>query len=42
MNNAFLALVIATFTLRPSYKKPIPPEGDDLTQENRIISLSYP
>lgn len=40
INKAFLALVNATLTLLPSYRNPILPEEEDLTQENNIISLS--
>jgi hypothetical protein len=42
INNAFFALVKATFILLPSFKNPIPPDSDDLTQLNKIISFSYP
>jgi hypothetical protein len=40
--NPYLALVSATFSLRGSFRNPIPDASFDLTQDNRIKSFSLP
>ena len=42
MIKPYLALVSATFSLRGSFKKPIPDASFDLTQDKRMKSFSLP